>query len=422
MHRAITACRACGAAALEPVLDLGNLAISDFLEPGQAVERAPLALVRCAGCALVQLTHTVDRDRLYRTYHYRSGVNETMVAALADVVADAMRRVTLEPGDAVLDVGCNDGTLLGHYPPSVRRIGFDPSDVATAAWLARGFDYDLVRDYFPTTRQHTPIPCKIVTAIACFYDLDDPGRFLAELTRWLHPEGVLVLQLQDLWSMMTTYAIDNVCHEHLTYWDEGPMTRLLRVHGLEVVAQTNVPINGGSLRVIARHGETISPASWTAVAARPFWVAGDRAERRLLHDWVGWVQDKKAETVALLTRLRDEGRTVYGLAASTKFNTLSQYMGIGPDLITAIGERSPSKVGKTTVTGIPIVDEDTMRAARPDYLFCCAWGFADALMARERALIEQGTGFIVPLPTLRVVPGGAGADLHAAAAASTAGQ
>jgi NDP-4-keto-2,6-dideoxyhexose 3-C-methyltransferase len=388
LAREIVACRACGGRVLDEVLNLGTLAISDFLEPGQAVETAPLCLVRCADCGLVQLRHSVDRDRLYTTYHYRSGVNEAMVLALRDVADDAMRRVRPAPGDAVLDIGSNDGTLLRQYPITLHRIGFDPSDVATAAWLERDFDYDLIRDYFPTTRQHTPVPCKIVTAIAMFYDLEDPGRFLK---RWLHPEGVLVLHFQDLFSMMRADAIDNVCHEHLTYWDDLSLSTLLDRHGLAVDDSSFVDINGGSRRVVVRHH-----------GGKP----GEMGHRYLDYELIAFVervQRNRVETVRLLCDLKRQGKTVYGIAASTKFNTLSQFYEIGPHLIDAIGERSPHKVGKHTVTGIPIVSEQAMRDAKPDYLFCCAWQFADAFAEREADLLRQGTKLIVPLPTLRVV-------------------
>lgn len=396
--RTITACRACGDPKLDGVLDLGNLAISDFLEPGQEVERAPLELVRCAGCGLVQLRHTVERDRLYRTYHYRSSVNETMVAALADVADDARSRVQLERGDAVLDIGCNDGTLLRFYPDWVTKIGFDPSDVAQDAWLAqRKPHYTLHRDYFPTTRQHAPVPCKIVTAVAMFYDLDDPGRFLDEVKRWLHPEGVLVLQFQDLWSMTQANAVDNVCHEHLTYWSLDPLRLLLDRHGLKITDFGIQPVNGGSLRVVVHHRDA---------PALPMYKLPEWGWDRLLEDFADRVQANKQDTRALLERLKAAGQTVYGLAASTKWNTLSQFYGIGPDLITAIGERSPHKVGKRTVTGIPIVSEEAVRAARPDYLVACAWQFADAFAEREKDLLAGGTRLIVPLPTLRVVEKG----------------
>ena len=393
MYPAITACRACRGADLTSVLDLGYLAISDFVRPGQALERAPLELVRCAACGLVQLRHTVDRDRLYKTYHYRSGVNETMVAALANVADDAQSRVTLERGDSVLDIGCNDGTLLRFYPDWVTKIGFDPSDVAQDAWLAQKRPgYTLNRDYFPTTRQHLPVPCKIVTAVAMFYDLDDPGRFLDEVKRWLHPEGVLVLQFQDAVSMYEATAVDNVCHEHLCYYTLETLARLANQHGLHVETTSIHPVNGGSLRVVLRHGT--STATW--VSPPLFW-----------HMFARRVEKNKRDTVGLLRDLRDEGASVYGIAASTKFNTLSQYYGIGPDLIEAIGERSPHKVGKYTVTGIPVVSEEEMRAARPDYLFVCAWGFADAFAEREKDLLAQGTKLIVPLPRLEVREGAA---------------
>lgn len=398
--RRITACRACGDAKLDPVLDLGNLAISDFLEPGQEAERAPLELVRCGGCGLVQLRHTVHRDRLYTAYHYRSGVNQVMVDALYDVAIDTLEPSNLAPGDTVLDIGCNDGTLLRHYAriaPGTRRIGFDPSDVARDAWLARDFDYDLIRDYFPTTRQHAPTLCKIVTAIACFYDVDDPGRFLDEVKRWLHPEGVLVLQLQDLGAMIDAGAVDNVCHEHVTYWDESSLVDLAERHDLLVQTVSPHPINGGSRRFVFRH----------AAAAHPGWLSVTAVEPEALAVFAERVRVNKHETVALLERLKAAGKTVYGIAASTKFNTLSQFYGIGPDLITAIGERSPAKVGKYTVTGIPIVSEQAMRDAKPDYLFVCAWGFADAFAEREKDLLAQGTRLIVPLPSVRVVEGGA---------------
>jgi SAM-dependent methyltransferase len=388
-----TTCRSCADARLASVLDLGNLAVSDFVtDPTASLDRAPLELVRCEGCGLVQLRHTVDRDRLYRNYWYRSGVSETMVAALRDVVEDARRRVDLKPADWVLDIGSNDGTLLKHYPPWVRPIGFEPSDIEPAPGQHKwAFT---VRDFFPPTRYAVePKPCKIVTAIACFYDLDDPGSFLEEVKRWLHPKGVLVLQFQDLGSMIRADAIDNVCHEHLTYWDEEALRVLLRRHGLAVVESTRVAINGGSLRFAVCH----------VGHAKGWYAAMVRAAPSDLAAFAERAQRNRIATVAYLQRLKAEGARVYGIAASTKFNTLSQYYGIGPDLIQAIGERFPAKVGKYTVTGIPIVSEEAMREARPDYLFCCAWQFSDAFAEREKALLEQGTKLIVPLPELRIL-------------------
>ena len=387
--RHVRTCRSCGGTDLRPVLDLGNLAISDFLLPDQIPDRAPLALIRCDDCTLVQLSCTVERERLYTSYHYRSGINPAMVGALADVVRDARSHVTLHPGDAVLDIGCKEAQLLANDAGEpLHRIGFDPSDVARHAWLLSDFSYDLIRDYFPTTRQHSPELCKIITAIACFYDVDDPNQFLAEVKRWLHPKGVLVLQFQDLASMCATTAIDNICHEHLTYWSQSALLPLFHRHGLRLRDSGYHPINGGSMRLTLQH-EMGVPQDYT-IGSPDMSVFVDRVKRN------------RAEVRRFLEGI-PYGERVYGIGASTKFNTLSQWYHVGPEQIVAIGDRDPRKVGKRTVTGIPIISEEDMRAAKPAWLLCGAWQWADQFAEREYDVLAGGTKMIVPLPDLRII-------------------
>jgi hypothetical protein len=110
--------------------------------------------------------------------------------------------------------------------------------------------------------------------------------------------------------------------------------------------------------------------------------------------------------VALLQRLKDEGKTVLGYGASTKGNTLLQYYGIGPELLPAIADRNPEKHGRITAgTHIPIISESEMRQRRPDYLFCLPWHFIDAFVQRESEFLARGGRFIVPLPELKIIAG-----------------
>jgi hypothetical protein len=90
-------CRGCGAAPLDPLLDLGPQHLVDFpAEPGGMTTPAtPVVVVRCPRCTLVQLRDTVPADWRYTQYWYRSAVNETMVAELRDVVAQARQRTTI---------------------------------------------------------------------------------------------------------------------------------------------------------------------------------------------------------------------------------------------------------------------------------------------------------------------------------------
>src|SRR5262245_61715821 len=123
-----TTCRVCDGP-LHFVLSLGDHFVSDFPSPDDGDgTKAPLELMLCEGCTLLQLRHTVPAETMYRNYWYRSGTNKTMRDALADISSKAEKMMHLAPGDRVLDIGCNDGTLLGSYQtPGLFRIGFDPA-------------------------------------------------------------------------------------------------------------------------------------------------------------------------------------------------------------------------------------------------------------------------------------------------------
>jgi hypothetical protein len=403
LYREITACRSCGSTRLETVLDLGNLCVSDFVQPGQDEDRAPLELVVCDDCSLVQLRHTVDRDRLYRNYYYHSGTNESMVAALKDVVDDACRRVEFSPyhRDSVLDIGANDGTLLNQYDEGlcIERCGFEPSNIEPKSQGERGIFWR--REFFPASGwkpAETGDKPKIITSIAMFYDVDDPNRFVSAIRDWLHPDGVWVVQFQDLHAMLACNGFDNICHEHLTYWGQYAFYDLVARHGLKVIDVSHNQTNGGSVRYIVKHGQWDPPrpepkhATQFAYQLRRF----AREAERL-----------KQTTLLMLTEWKAQGKTVYGYGASTKGNTLLQYYGIGPELLPAIADRNPDKWGRLTVgTHIPIISEEEMRQRQPDYLFCLPWHFIDHFTKREDAT------FIVPLPSLHLARGDTHANLQ----------
>lgn len=382
LYRRVDACRVCGSQNLTTLLDLGEPFISDFLLPGEHGDRAPLVMVRCEHCTLVQTRHTVAPDRLFReTYWYRSGVNETMVAALRDVVEDASRHVVLGREDAVLDIGSNDGTLLRQWPHWLARYGVEPS----ALW-SEGLDAaPIFHGYFPQALPLTEGPFKVITSVAMFYAQDDPHTFVEAVKNILAPDGVWVVQLQDLASVLRDRAFDYFCHEHVCLYSLHSFERLIHEHGLELQDWSTNAVNGGSLRLVVGHGSKLAtkrqpedePAAWA--------------------DFGNAIAAARTDTVVLLRRLKAMGKTVHGLAASTKGNTLLQFYGLTPELLPVISERSEQKWGRRTVgSGIPIVSEAESREARPDYYFTLAWHFADSFSRRERVPL------ILPLPELTV--------------------
>ena len=146
-----THCRICGSSHLKPIIDLGDQPLSGVFPRPNVPDPtiAPLQLVRCTECSLVQLLHTPELTEMYgATYGYYSSISPTMVSHLEAKVHELVRIAKPKAGDIVLDIGCNDGTLLNTYgaKAGLTRIGMDPSSKK----FAKNFQPDIrvVYDFF----------------------------------------------------------------------------------------------------------------------------------------------------------------------------------------------------------------------------------------------------------------------------------
>jgi C-methyltransferase C-terminal domain/Putative zinc binding domain/Methyltransferase domain len=404
-----TTCRVCGGK-LDEILSLGSIHPSDFLKPGEQPRPAlPLDLMACRDCDLVQLRHTVAPDTMFRKYWYVSGTNETMVAELQDIVAEAKRRVgPLTAQDTVIDIGANDGTLLAQFGSKFGhpcRVAFEPA--VNLYDTLREHAEILVADYFP--EQLSGTSAKVITSIAMFYDVEDPHSFVQAVADRLAPDGIWILQFQDLGQMVDACAFDNIVHEHLTYYRLKDIDTLVKAHGLKVVDVAQRTINGGSLRVYVQHAEH-TPQHAEAIIGRGHVAVQLQREATLdrdrLHRFAWEVTERKKQLLGLIQPILDSGQKVDWYGASTKSNTLLQYCGIDHTMVRCAVERNPAKVGRMLPgSGITVMSEDLWRTSGHQVTVVGIWQFREAVLAREAAYLAWGGTFIFPCPVVEVVSG-----------------
>jgi SAM-dependent methyltransferase len=415
-----TQCRVCGSSSLQSVMDFGEQAIAGVFPPRGSMRspRYPLELVRCRAdeqpdaCGLVQLRHSVSSHLLYDSYWYRSGINRTMTENLHEIAHQAADLVGgLREGDLVLDIGCNDGTLLDGYlalaADGVDYLGIDPSDVTRYA-VEKG--YRVITDLFDKEAFLGAVGdrrARVITSIAMFYDLESPRAFAADVAACLADDGVWVTEFSYMPTMLEMNSFDTVCHEHLEYYSLAVIERVLASADLEVARVELNDVNGGSIRIFAGHRgrHTVAPDQSQRLAAMR-----EREEDLALGTPAPYLAFKerceqvREDLVALLRRLRDEEKVVHIYGASTKGNTTLQYCGIDTDLIPFAADRNPDKWHSETIgTGIPIISEADSRAQRPDYYFVLPWHFLDEMLEREAEFFARGGQFIIPLPDVRLI-------------------
>ncbi len=411
-------CRICGSTALTKVIDLGEQYLQgSFIKPGKempASRTIPTELVRCdptvdeQACGLLQMACSVPPIILYSSYWYRSGMNQTIRDHLKGIADRAIDFIGQEKTKArVLDIGCNDGTLLQNYPEGYIKFGVDPSDIAQEI----SGDITVVQDVFPSTELTKLVHngrFDIITSIAMFYDLEDPVSFAKELKALLSEQGIWIFEMSYMPAMLEMNSYDTICHEHLEYYSFAVVESLLKRCGLKVLRVEFNEMNGGSIRYYATHESNFAfknrddHRTVRQVRQREFELALDTDKP--YKSFQGRIDRHKVELTSLLKNLKRQGKKIHLYGASTKGNTILQWCGIDSTIIDCAADRNPEKDGAKTIgTEIPIVSEEKSRAMRPDYYLVLPWYFRKEFLEREKALLDSGVGFIFPLPTIEIV-------------------
>jgi hypothetical protein len=401
MYEKLEGCRICEGDYTE-VLDLGEIYPSTFMNNppghylGEPIRKAPLTLVQCNHCGLVQLKHTVDLDSMYRQYWYKSGLNNSMVRDLKNIVENIEDRIDFRTGDVVIDIGANDGTMLDMFSNRVYKIGVEPA-LNMAENLIKICDY-VVNDYFSEEVIPTNIQkAKAITAIAMFYDLPDPNKFVDDVRKLLHPRGIFVIQLTDLYSMLRVNAFDNICHEHLEYYSLNVLNKLMQDNGLRIFHVEYNKVNGNSVRLYIDHGvRTVEDSVDEALLNEYQYL-----QTHPLTEFAETVNEIKEYVRSYIKDAHLHDNVIYGMGASTKGNTLLQYFGINSDDIPCIVEINQDKYGLATVgSEIPIFPQDFVGETLPwpDIYFVLPWHFIDNFVEKNEQFLDRGGVLFVPLP------------------------
>ena len=403
-----TTCRLCGSDSIVFLYSLGDLFVSNFADSREDAfdenkfVKAPLEMVLCEDCSLVQLRHTTPSELLYTgNYWYRSGTTETMRIALARIAVEATNHVSLEKGDIVLDIGSNDGTFLANFPSHFVRVGCEPAKNLNTAenYGDRGLQcLPELWTHSSFRKKFGDAKAKVITALGMLYDLEDPSQFMADVAEVLHPEGVFITQLMCLPDMVEMNDVGNIVHEHLEYYSYQSIAYLFETNHLQVVDVERNNVNGKSTRFICKRrsrgdGHCLKMS--------------ERSRQACITHHKAWILNVCRNLTRLSTFIQDtrlKGKTVWVYGASTKGNTILQLLYRDGVVLDGACDKNPSKHGKYTVgTGIRIVSEEEARTQNPDYFLVLPYTFLQEFIERESDFLDRGGKFIVPLPELRVI-------------------
>jgi len=343
---------------------------------------------------------------MYEHYPYTSSSNSSMKRILENVANCGKSLNNLNPGDTVLDIGCNDGTLFDFFKnEDVNLIGIDPAQNIES--VVKSDRLIMLKDYF-TAKNFNKISkdkAKLAFGIAMFYHLHNPVEFCKDVESVLDDNGVAIIQMAYLPAMIKTNMYDNIVHEHAGYYGTQHMKWILEKANLELFDVELNDVYGGSFRVFAKKKDNpnFKPTKRLQNTLEQELNEGI-FETQTYSSFMSRVNRTKEDLNYLIKQIKNKGKNIWIYGASTKGNTIMQFCDIGPDSIEAAADSNPFKFGKYMVgSDIPIVNESKMRQKKPDYLLALPYSFVDAFKKREKELVESGTKFIVPLPEVKII-------------------
>ncbi len=401
-----TDCRICGSRDLVAILNLGSMPPANaFLkkEDFSKEESFPLTVVFCKNCFLLQVPEIVDPSILFRDYDYITSASKPLIEHFQEMGRSLKERFINSRDELVIEIGGNDGTLLGAIKDDCRVLNIDPAENIASLAREKGVQTE-VAFFGPAVADDIRRKygrAKVVVANNVMAHIDDIRGVFSGVSSLLADDGVYVFEVHWVGNLIGEGGFDQIYHEHLCYYSLLALNRLVEDAGMHIFDVEFVPMHGRSLRVFA--GKTREKTKAVdEVFDMERTIGLDRAET--FEAFAEKVEKSKTDLLGLLSDLKKEGKKIVGYGAPAKGNTLLNFVGIGPEIIDYLTDTTPMKQGLYSPgRHIPVVPPERLTAERPDYVLLLAWNYADAILKKEAGLRDSGVKFIIPVPEVRIV-------------------
>lgn len=406
----ISSCQICNSTKLHLILDLGHQPLCDTLLTKDMLngpeKTYPLRMMWCSDCTCAQLDYCVDGKEVYHPdYPYRSGISKPLADYQKKICISLIKKYNLNSKDLVIDVGSNDGTLLGGFKKEgIRILGVEPTNISK---YANAHGIKTIQSFFDIKVSES-IKKKygkaaVMTTTNVFAHMQTIGEVIMGIYNLLEDDGVFISETHYLLDVVQGGQFDTIYHEHLRTYSLRSLIKLFDQYDFTVTDVERGSRYGGNIRVHVTKGRNRPVSSNVAKLLKLEKDFGlDKLET--YEKFAQRVQKARLEFMNFLIQVKKSGKYIVGKSCPGRASTLLNYYGVDKELIPYLAELPTSLKLGMYLPGkhIPVVNERIIFKEQPDFIVLLAWHYAEVIMERLKARGLK-SDFVIPLPDLRVV-------------------
>ena len=405
-------CRHCLADLQHTFLDLGYappsnayLNLEDLNKPETYF---PLRVKVCEKCWLTQTEDYAEADALFsRDYAYFSSASKTWLEHAECFATEITQELKLTVDSLVVEIASNDGYLLKNFvKKNIPCLGIEPT-ISTAV-AAEQLGIPVVREFFGGNLAQNLVAqgkkADLIVGNNVYAHVPDINDFTKGIQVILKAGGTICLEFPHLLNLLLLNQFDTVYHEHFSYLSLGVVQQIFAKNGLRIFDVRTLTTHGGSLRVYGCH-QNDQRVSHNRVNE----MLAVEKEQGLnsLNTYLAFQKkaDKvKDELLTFLLNAKCDSKKVAAYGAAAKGNTLLNYAGVKPDLLSFVCDGAKSKQGKYLPgSHIPIYAPDKLVAFAPDYVVVLPWNLIDEVQTLLRPQLGLKVKFITAVPQLQIL-------------------
>ncbi len=367
------------------------------------LKKYPLKLLKCNKCGLIQVSNTIDKNILFgSTYEYRSGVSDLMLNHLKETALYLKKKKYIPNISKILDIGSNDGSFLKNFNSRNYLVGIDPSIAKFKNFYRK--DIKRIENFFSeenlikSNLKH--LKFDLISSFAMFYDVDKPNIFCNDINKLLSKNGIWVVEFSYFPLLLKNLTYDQICHEHVTYYDFKVFKKIVNKQNLKIVDARLNEINGGSIQLICTKNESKLKINKRRI------LKVLQIEKKINKNSFSRFNErlrKHQELVKSFFNLNSK-KNIIGYGAATKGNVILNYCNLNNKHLPQICDANSKKINKYTPgTNIKIISKKRMRKIKPDYLFVLIWSFRKEVIKQEINYLKKGGVLVFPLPRFHLV-------------------